>query len=142
MYDQDHESDLSYHNLVTGFLRNLCTRTGAPIYCSTAANFKADLKSTPAVTLGSQKIRTGVPAKLTFALDKISRVALVVRDASARIVFSTSAVVGRGSHFYDWSRPAAAGSYQITATATDLAGNHSPQASAPLKILPKRKPHR
>jgi hypothetical protein len=142
MYDQNHESDLSYHNLVTGFLRNLCTRTGAPIYCSTAANFKADLKSTPALTLASQTIRSGAPAKLTFALDKISRVALVVRDASARIVFSTSAVVGRGPHFYGWSRPSSAGAYQLTATATDLAGNHSPQASAPLKILPKRKPRR
>jgi hypothetical protein len=112
-----------------------------PIYCSTAANFKADLKSAPAVTLSSQKIRTGAAAKLTFALDKISRVGLVVRDATGRTVFSTSALVGRGAHFYNWSRPAAAGTYDITATATDLAGNHSPQASAPLKILPKRKPH-
>ena len=136
MYDQFHESDLSYHNLVTGFLKNLCTRTATPIYCDTVTNFKNDLTVPPAVTLQSQRIRAGKPAKLTFALDKISRVGLAVRDSSGRVLFSTSAILGRGDHFYDWSRPAAPGIYQLTATATDLAGNASPQASAPLRVLP------
>src|SRR4051794_13649656 len=138
MYDQNHESDLSYHSLVTGFLKNLCTRTATPIYCDTAANFKNDLKVAPAVTVKSQRIRGGKPAKLTFTLDKISRVGLVVRDSSQRVVYSTSAIVGRGDHFYSWSRPAAPGVYQLTASATDLAGNRSPQVTAMLRILPPR----
>jgi hypothetical protein len=95
MYDQNHESDLSYHKLVTGFLKNLCTRTGTAIYCDTATNFTDDLDVAPAVTLASQRIRTGAPAKLTFSLDKISRVGLVVRNSAGTIVYSTSAVVGR-----------------------------------------------
>jgi hypothetical protein len=137
MYDQNHESDVSYHNLVTGFAKNLCARTATPIYCDTAAAWKADLEVAPAVTLTSQKIRTGKPGKLTFSLDKISRVGLVVsKDGTA--VYSTSAVVGRGSHFYTWSRPSAPGVYTITARATDLAGNASQQASATLRILAKR----
>jgi hypothetical protein len=138
MYDQNHESDLSYHNLVTGFLKNLCSRTSTPIYCDTAANFKADLHSTPAVTLSSQRVRTGKPARLTFSLDKISRVGIVVSDASGATVFSTSAVVGRGSRYYVWSRPAQPGTYRITASATDLAGNRSPQVAATLRILRPR----
>jgi hypothetical protein len=137
MYDQNHESDLSYHNLVTGFLQNLCKRTATPIYCTTATNFKADLDVAPAVTLAPQRIRAGKPGKLTFELDKISRVGLVVtRDGQT--VFSTSAVVGRGSRFYTWARPAAAGVYQVTASATDLAGNRSEQAQATLRILPAK----
>lgn len=139
MYDQSHESDLSYHNLVTGFLSNLCTRTGTPIYCSTAANFKNDLKTVPQVTLSSQKVRAGTPAKLTFSLDKISRVGLVVRSGN-QVVWSTSAIIGRGSHYYTWSRPAPGGSYQLTASATDLAGNRSPQAASTLRVLPKKRP--
>ena len=31
----EHESDLSYHQLVTSFLHNLCTRTQEPVYCDT-----------------------------------------------------------------------------------------------------------
>jgi hypothetical protein len=138
MYDQSHESDLSYHNLVTGFLKNLCTRTGTPIYCTTAANFKSDLTVPPSVTMTSQRIRTGAPAKLTFSLDKISRVGLVVRSGD-KVLYSTSAIVGRGSHFYNWSSPAAAGTYQLTASATDLAGNKSEQTTATLRILPKKR---
>jgi D-glucuronyl C5-epimerase-like protein len=139
MYDQNHESDLSYHNLVTGFLRNLCARTGTPIYCDTAARFKADLKLAPAVTLTSQRIRAGKPAHLTFSLDKISRAGLVVTDANGKSVFSTSAVVGRGGHYYVWSRPATPGVYKLTVRASDLAGNGSPQAAATLRILAPRK---
>ena len=30
------ESDLSYHELLTGFLRNLCDRTATAVYCATA----------------------------------------------------------------------------------------------------------
>lgn len=139
MYDQNHESDLSYHNLVTGFLKNLCSRTGTPIYCDTATRFMDYLGVAPAVTLTSQRIRTGAPAKLTFSLDKISRVGLVVRDSAGTIVYSTSAVVGRGDHFYTWSRPTAPGNYQLTASATDLAGNRAEPATAALRILAKKR---
>ena len=30
-----------YHQLVTGFLQQLCSRTHAPVYCNTAARFKS-----------------------------------------------------------------------------------------------------
>src|SRR5206468_7161981 len=80
MYDQSHESDLSYHNLVTGFLANLCQRTSTPIYCDTAARFKSYLTVAPAITAApSLRIRTGAPGKLPFTLDKISRTAVTVR---------------------------------------------------------------
>lgn len=137
MYDQSHESDLSYHNLVTGFLQNLCNRTATPIYCNTAANFQADLKIAPGVGVDPQRIRAGKAARLAFAVDKISRVGLAVMRGS-QTVFSTSAIVGRGDHYYLWSRPSAPGLYTLTVRATDLAGNASPAASASLRILKPR----
>jgi hypothetical protein len=139
MYDQSHESDLSYHDLVTTFLRNLCTRTGTPIYCDTATRFRTYRSTPPTVSIGRATIRAGAPAKLSFGVDKISRVGLTVRNAAGATVFATSAVVGRGQRFYPWTRPAAAGAYTVRVTPTDLAGNRGAAAEAPLRILPPKK---
>jgi len=138
MYSQERESDLSYHNLVTGFLDNLCKRTATPIYCNTAANFKAYKKVAPVVSVVSQRVRTGAPAKLAFNLDKISRVGVTV-SKDGTTVFSTSAVVGRGDRFYMWSSPAKPGVYELRVSATDLAGNQAQPVTTSLRILPARK---
>jgi D-glucuronyl C5-epimerase C-terminus len=139
MYDTSHESDLNYHDLVTTFLTNLCKRTTTAIYCDTAAHFKAYKKTLPVSAPVTRTIRAGKPAKLSFSVDKISRVGVTVVDDQGTIVFSTSAVVGRGEHFYAWSRPADAGTYTLRVTATDLAGNRGAAAEGPLRILPPRK---
>jgi hypothetical protein len=139
MYDQSHESDLSYHNLVTSFLQNLCKRTGTPIYCDTGTRFKSYRTIAPTVAPVTRTIRAGAAAKLSFSVDKISRVGVTVRNAAGTIVFATSAVVGHGQRFYTWSRPAAAGNYTLRVSATDLAGNRATPADAPLRILPPRK---
>jgi hypothetical protein len=137
MYDQNHESDLSYHNLTTTFLQNLCKRTTTSLYCDTAARFKAQLKTAPAATPVTAAIRSGKPAKLAFTLDKISRVGVVVAQGT-KVVYMTSAVVGRGSRFFTWSRPAVPGTYEFRVVATDLAGNRSQPAAKTLRILAKR----
>jgi hypothetical protein len=139
MYDQNHESDLNYHKLVTTFLGNLCKRTATAVYCDTAARFKADLTTLPSVAPpATLRIRTGAPAKLSFSLDKIARVGLVVSQGS-RTVFTTSAVVGRGTRTFAWSKPAAPGEYELRVVATDLAGNRSEPATGTLRILEARK---
>jgi hypothetical protein len=138
LYDQSRESDLSYHELVTGFLSNLCKRVGQPVYCETADRFKADEKTPPAVSASTARIRTGKPARIGFQLDKISRVGMTVRTSSGATVLSTSAVVGRGSRYFTWSRPAKPGVYQLTITATDLAGNRAEPATRSLRILKAR----
>src|SRR4051794_3152806 len=123
MYDQSHESDLNYQDLVTTFLQNLCKRTATPIYCDTATHFKAYRKTPPATAPFTRTIRAGKKAELHFPVDRISRAGMTVLDASGATVFSTSAIVGRGAPFYNWSRPAGAGSYTLRIAATDLAGN-------------------
>jgi hypothetical protein len=143
MYDTSHESDLSYHDLVTTFLRNLCQRTATAIYCDTASRFKAYRRTAPTAAPVTRTIRAGAPAKLTFSVDKISRVGLTIADAAGTTVFATSAIVGRGNHFYTWSKPAAAGSYTLRVTPTDLAGNPGAPADSPLRVLaPRKKTHR
>jgi D-glucuronyl C5-epimerase C-terminus len=139
MYDQSHESDLSYHDLVTTFLQNLCKRTATAIYCDTATRFKTDRKTAPVTAPVTRTIRSGKAAKLSFSVDKISRVGVTVLDDQGRTIFATSATVGRGDHFYNWSRPSTAGAYTLRVTATDLAGNRGEPADGPLQILPPRK---
>src|SRR4051794_25813635 len=139
MYNQSHESDLSYHDLVTGFLQNLCRRTATPVYCDTAARFKTYRTTAPRTAPTTQTIRTGARAKLSFQVDKIARVGVTVVDSAGVTVFATSAVVGHGSHFYPWSRPAGAGVYTLRVVATDLAGNRGAPAEGSLRILAPRK---
>jgi hypothetical protein len=138
LYDQSRESDLSYHQLVTGFLDNLCKRVAQPVYCDTAERFKADEKTAPTVSASTARIRTGRRARIGFRLDKISRVGMTVRTSGGATVLSTSAVVGRGSHYFTWSRPAKPGLYRLTITATDLAGNRAEPATRSLRILRAR----
>lgn len=47
LYQPGIEDDLSYHELVTGFLDQLCSRTAARVYCSTAQHFHLYLKVPP-----------------------------------------------------------------------------------------------
>ncbi len=51
LYQPGQEDDLSYHELVTGFLQQLCSRTAAPVYCTTAQHFQADLVTPPQLSL-------------------------------------------------------------------------------------------
>lgn len=140
MYDQSHESDLSYHRLVTTFLRNLCTRSTQAIYCETAERFEGYETVPPVVRARTGRIRAGSRARLKFRLDKISRVGVSVTDARGRTVFATSAVAGRGNRWFTWSRPARPGAYTLRVSATDLAGNAGEASERALRILsPKRR---
>jgi hypothetical protein len=139
MYNSAHESDLNYHDLVTTFLQNLCRRTATPIYCDTSSRFKTYRSTAPTAASLTRTIRGGAPAKLSFSLDKISRVAVTVTTDAGATVFATSAVVGRGYHFYTWSRPAQPGAYTVRVAPTDLAGNRGAPAEGPLRILAPRK---
>jgi D-glucuronyl C5-epimerase C-terminus len=47
LYQPGELSSYDYHVLVTGFLRELCTRTHAKVYCDTASRFERYLKHPP-----------------------------------------------------------------------------------------------
>jgi hypothetical protein len=132
------ESDLSYHELLTGFLHNLCDRVEVEAYCTTAANFTRDLKEPPRMTLLTRRLRARRNALVRFELSKVSRVGMTIRRADGTTVLSTSASVSRGAHAYGWTVPAKPGTYDVTLTGTDLAGNGG-RASATIEVL-SRKP--
>jgi hypothetical protein len=118
------ESDLSYHTLLRDFLHNLCDRTETEVYCTTAADFTRDLRQPPQMTLLTRRVRARRHVLVRFELSKVSRVGMTIRrESDGATVLSTSASISRGGHEYGWTVPAKAGTYDVTLTGMDLAGN-------------------
>jgi hypothetical protein len=132
LYQPGEEDDLSYHELVTGFLQKLCALTGASVYCTTATDFTADLKTPPAIADLTAKARAKKPFALRFRLSKISQVGITIRRGTT-VVEATSATFPDGVHSVTVSK-LAAGTYTVTLTATDLAGNYTRDPAAPLTV--------
>jgi D-glucuronyl C5-epimerase C-terminus len=136
LYDQFGESNLNYHELLAEFLQHLCERSkkGPPvpptstpiaadqIYCSTAQRFYADVHTPPVVSLLTTTLRGGTRAGVRMSLSKISTVNLTVRKGS-HVVWSNSATIDGGKPRLLWVTPAKGGTFSVTITATDLAGN-------------------
>jgi hypothetical protein len=74
-----------------------------------------------------------------FSLDKISRVGMTITDSRGRTMLATSAVVGRGAHFYTWRSPSKPGRYTLRLSAIDLAGNRADPVEGSLKVLRRRR---
>ncbi len=132
LYQPGQEDDLSYHELVTGFLAKLCTLTAAPVYCSTATDFTDELTTPPVLSDLTPRTRARHPFSLRFRLSKISDVGVTIRRGST-IVFQTSATFPYGVHSVSVPK-LGPGADTVTLTATDLAGNHTAEPPAPLTV--------
>jgi D-glucuronyl C5-epimerase C-terminus len=62
LYEPGQEDTRSYHELVTEFLDQLCSRTDAPVYCKTAARFHADLKRRSVRSLTGSRTARRMPS--------------------------------------------------------------------------------
>jgi D-glucuronyl C5-epimerase C-terminus len=123
LYQPGVEDPLSYHELVTGFLEQLCQRTQAPVYCITAQHFTAYLTTPPSLQLLTQQLQKGKAASISFQLSKISRVGIVVIGPGGNTLFATSASFGYGTRSFSIPALKHKGTYTIHMSATDLAGN-------------------
>jgi hypothetical protein len=136
MYDQYHEADLGYHDLMTLQLRQLATRTGNGLFTDYADRFAAYRKTPPVLsapaTPPATRLRLGGSVSASVGLDKLSSVTLTITNAvGAALGFESLGTFARGSVAVRWSglldgRHAPAGSYTLSLTARDLAGNTSP----------------
>ena len=97
---------------------------GDQIYCTTAAHFSEDLGTAPEVTLLSSSLRTGTRAGVQVLLSKIATVTLTIRRGSS-VVWTNRATVEGGHPRLLWVTPSRPGSYAVTLSAVDLAGNFS-----------------
>jgi hypothetical protein len=95
---------------------------GDQIYCTTAQKFTNYEKTPPAISLLTTKLKGGTRAGVQLSLSKISTVRLTVRQGS-RTVWTNSAYVGRGKPKLLWTTPKGGGTFSVTVSATDPAGN-------------------
>jgi hypothetical protein len=122
LYQPGIEDNLSYHELVTGFLAQLCKLTAAPVYCSTASAFQLDLVTPPALALLTVSARAGRPFSVRFRLSKEARVGIVVSQGATQLL-ATSATFPHGVGAFAVPSLKTPGSCTVHLTATDLAGN-------------------
>jgi hypothetical protein len=136
----EHESDLSYHELLRTFLHNMCTRTQDPIYCDTELRFAQYELEAPAVSLVTARLRGGTLGRVRVRLSKISRVGLRFSRDGRTVATRPAVVVGHGRPALSWSVPRKPGEYDVAITAVDLAGNVG-TAEGTIEVL-KPKPQR
>lgn len=121
LYEPGQEDTLSYHQVVTGFLQQLCDRTGNATFCTEASRFNSYLTTPPVLGLLTTSVPAGISSTISFGLSKISNVTLTILNGSQTVDSSTSQVPYGTDSF---TVPAlAAGAYTVQMTATDLAGN-------------------
>jgi hypothetical protein len=123
LYQPGEEDSLSYHELVTGFLQQLCTMTRAPRYCHTAAAFQHDLKTPPALRILTGRVAVQRSVSIRFSVSKISRVGITLLRGH-ETVFSTSASFTHGQHAFSLPSLRKRGTALVKLDATDLAGNY------------------
>jgi hypothetical protein len=95
---------------------------GDQIYCTTAQHFTTYLKTPPAIALLTRTLKGGVRGGVQLSLSKVSTVRLTVKQGS-RVVWSNSAYLERGKPRLLWPTPSGGGTFGVTLSASDLAGN-------------------
>ncbi len=95
---------------------------GDAIYCTTAQRFTADLHTPPAIALLTRKLPEGVRGGVALSLSKVATVSLTIRQGG-RVVWSNRALVEHGDPRLLWVTPNKPGTYSVSITAVDLAGN-------------------
>lgn len=122
LYQPGVEDTLDYHALVTGFLSELCDRTGATVYCTTAHHFTSYLTTAPVLADLTLSVPRAHPFALRFRLSKYSHVGVVI-TRGASTVLSTSASFGYGVDHFAAPALKTPGTYTVALAGTDLAGN-------------------
>jgi hypothetical protein len=117
------ESDLGYHKLLRDFLTQLCRRTTAVEYCAAEQHFNEYLVTAPVLQPLKSTITARKAGNVRFKLSKISRVTLRITRAGKQIAVLSPGVLGRGTKSVRWTAPKGSGDYEVTVSATDLAGN-------------------
>jgi hypothetical protein len=134
-----HESSLSYHDLLEGFLTGLCKRTKVEVYCTTAEHFVAYKGVAPILEVHSKTLRGGKYGRVRFELSKISNVTLTITRNGRVVEQRPFGAVGYGKRTFGWQVPRKRGTYDVQLAATDLAGNSTSGATTVRVLKPKKK---
>jgi D-glucuronyl C5-epimerase C-terminus len=123
LYQAGDADSLSYHMLVTGFLKLLCQKTQGPAYCTTYQRFEADLLTRPQLTLETTSAIAGKKFGLNFKLSKYAAVGVTLNQGAKNYIYEKKS-------FYAGTRSLVApklkvGTYSLTMSVTDPVGHYA-----------------
>ena len=135
------ESTLSYHQLTTGILAELCRRTARAEYCTAQRRF-ARYEHEP-TRIGIEPLRglwAHRSAPLRFTLSKGSAVRVRVYGPRG-LVLARDLQLARGGHDLTWTPPSR-GRFRVRVRARGPEGKVGRSQRTVRVVLPKPKPHR
>ena len=126
--------------------QQLCTRTAAPVYCTTAQHFQSYLTTPPVLTQLTTRRGPARRSRSRFRLSKISHVGIVVTAGHHDQVRDQRHLPATASTQFTIPALKHAGTYAIRLAATDLAGQLRPDrrhaADHALTAHPRRRRRR
>jgi hypothetical protein len=123
LYQPGDADSVTYHTLVTGFLKLLCQKTQISPYCTTYQQFEGDLLTRPQLTLETTSAVAGKRFGLNFKLSKYAAVGVTLSQSGKNYIYAKKT-------FYAGTRslPAPklkAGTYSLTMSVTDPVGHYA-----------------
>jgi len=123
LYQPGDADSLSYHALVTGFLKLLCQKTQGRAYCTTYQTFEADLLTRPQLTLLTTRATAGKQFDLNFKVSKYAAVGVTLTQGAKTYIYAKKS-------FYAGTRSLPApklktGTYSLTMSVTDPVGHYA-----------------
>jgi D-glucuronyl C5-epimerase C-terminus len=123
LYQPGQADPLSYHTLVTGFLKLLCSKTEVPVYCATYQQFAADLLTRPQLTLVTMSAASGKKFSLRFKLTKYAAVGVTLSGGGKSYLYTKkSFFAGTGGFNTPKLKPS---TYGLAMSVTDPAGHYA-----------------
>jgi hypothetical protein len=125
LYQPGVADSLNYHELVTGFLRLLCTKTKLPAYCTTYATFESDLtnKTKPVLEQLTLGVKPNKAFALSFYLSKYADVGVQLTNGRKNFLYTKVSLEGGTRSFR--TPKLKPGTYSLSISATDPAGNYA-----------------
>jgi D-glucuronyl C5-epimerase C-terminus len=107
-----HESSYEYHDLLTDFLKNLCDRLKADVYCNTAKRFRGYMRDPAELAYrGPATATKGEDTRIRFNVSKLSAVEIkILRDGE--LVFNKVLTFRRGNGYFTF-RPRSVGFFEV-----------------------------
>jgi hypothetical protein len=123
LYQPGEADPLSYHTLVTGFLKLLCAKTEVPVYCSTYRQFAADLLTRPQLTVLTTTATSGKKFGLRFKLTKYAAVGITLSGGGKSYLYTKKSFFAGTNSFA--TPKLKAGTYTLSMSVTDPAGHYA-----------------
>ena len=133
------EASLSYHQLTTGFLGDLCRWTGRPEYCGAERRFARYEREPPRIGIdGLERLRARRTAPLRVSVNKGAAVSVRV-DGPRGLVLARDLQLGRGAHDIGFVPPSR-GRFLVQVSARGPEGRVGVADRTVRVTLPKPKP--